>query len=149
MQILIDTNVLTRCIEPGHPHHLTALQAIDRLRTRGDQLCIVPQVLCEHFVVCTRPQQEYGGLGLSNADALNEIARVTRLFQLVSDSPAIFSAWLQLIRQPSVIGKRAHDARIAAAMIIANIPAILTFNLRDFRRYDAIQSLDPAQVVRI
>jgi hypothetical protein len=55
MDLLLDTNLLTRCIEPGHPLHGTATAAIKELSARNDRLCIVPQVLYEQFVVCTRP----------------------------------------------------------------------------------------------
>lgn len=45
MDVLLDTNVLTRCIEPAHPHHPIAHAAIAALVRRGDRLCLVPQVL--------------------------------------------------------------------------------------------------------
>lgn len=55
MDVLPDTNILARCIEPTHPHHQLANDAIAALVNRGDRLCLVPQVLYEYFVVCTRP----------------------------------------------------------------------------------------------
>src|SRR5947208_3189795 len=146
MDVLLDTNILTRCIEPAHPHHQLANDAVAALIRRGDRLCLVPQVLYEYFVVCTRPQQENGGLGMSNAEGVAEIKRVQSLFELLLDPPNLYSVWLQLIEQHAVMGKRAHDARIVAALAAGQIPAILTFNDRDFRRYQGFTVLDPAQL---
>ena len=146
MDVVLDTNILVRCIEAAHPHHQLANDAIAALVKRGDRLCLVPQVLYEYFVVCTRPQQENGGLGMSNAEGVAEIKRVEALFSLLPDSPKLYSEWLQLIEQHAVLGKRAHDARIVAALTAGQIPAILTFNARDFRRYPGITVLEPTQV---
>jgi predicted nucleic acid-binding protein len=146
MDVLLDTNILARAIEPAHPHHRPAHDAIAAIATRGDRLCLLPQVLYEYFVVCTRPQQEAGGMGMSNPDALAELRRVQALFHLLPDPPALYTTWLDLIERHAVMGKRAHDARLAAALIASSVPAILTFNSRDFRRYTGIVVLDPLQM---
>ena len=147
MDVLLDTNILARCIEPAHPHHKLANDAIAALVQRGDRLCLVSQIMYEYFVVCTRPQQANGGLGMSNPDGVAEIKRVQNLFELLPDPPNLFPVWLQLIEQHAVIGKHAHDARIVGALSAGRVPAILTFNARDFRRYPGITVLEPAQVV--
>jgi len=41
MDVLLDTNILARCIEPAHPHHKLANDAIAGLVHRGDRLCLV------------------------------------------------------------------------------------------------------------
>lgn len=149
MDVLLDTNILARCIEPTHPHHRLANDAIAALVKRGDRLCLVPQILYEYFVVCTRPQQQNGGLGMSSTEGVAEIKRVESLFSLLPDSPNLYPVWLQLIEQYAVMGKRAHDARIVAALIAGQIPAILSFNARDLRRYPGITVLEPAHVITL
>jgi hypothetical protein len=47
MSVLIDTNILTRSAQPGHPMHNDALDSVDTLRGRGEELCVVPQNLIE------------------------------------------------------------------------------------------------------
>src|SRR5438874_1952008 len=92
MNVLLDTNLLTRMAQPGHPHHRAALDAADALLLRGDRPCLVPQVLYEFWVVATRPAPQ-NGLGLSVAWAAAELARIRALFPLLHDSPAIFGEW--------------------------------------------------------
>ena len=55
MNYLVDTNILSRLAEPGHPMHQPALDAVKRLFSGGHKLHIVPQNLYEFWVVCTRP----------------------------------------------------------------------------------------------
>jgi hypothetical protein len=107
---MLDTNVLARCIEPAHPHHPIAHGAIAALVRRGDRLCLVAQVLYEYFVVCTRPQHAYGGLGMSNADGVAELKRVLTLFALLPEPPNLYLAWLDLIERHAVMGKRPRRA---------------------------------------
>jgi predicted nucleic acid-binding protein len=42
------------------------------------------------------------------------------------------------VKQHAVSGKSAHDARIVAAMIVHGIERLVTFNVRDFKRYEGI-----------
>jgi predicted nucleic acid-binding protein len=55
MRYLLDTNVLLRLAESGHAGHRAAVQAVERLERRGDDLLIVPQILYEFWSVATRP----------------------------------------------------------------------------------------------
>jgi predicted nucleic acid-binding protein len=79
-------------------------------------------------------------------EAVAEVRRVSGMFDVLADSAGIYPLWLEMIERYQVLGKRAHDTRIAAAMAVAQIPAILTFNDRDFRRYSGIEILDPVGV---
>ena len=94
-------------------------------------------------MICTRPPSEYGGLGMTNEATIAEISRVVALFDLLPDLPAIYPEWTRLIDLNKVIGKRAHDARIVAAMNDHGIRAIATFNSKDFTRYPNLQILSP------
>ena len=68
MNVLLDTNILTRLAEPGHAMHQPARDAAKALQSQGHTLCIVPQNLYEFWVVCTRPIAS-NGLGKSAAEA--------------------------------------------------------------------------------
>lgn len=53
----------------------------------------------------------------------------------------------RLVKHYGSIGKQNHDARLVASMVAHSVPAILTFNAADFRRYTEIEVLTPAEVV--
>ena len=66
MSVLLDTNILTRAAQPGHPMYRDAIDALDVLRQRGERLCIVPQNLYEFLVVAIRSLSA-NGMGMSCA----------------------------------------------------------------------------------
>jgi predicted nucleic acid-binding protein len=145
MNVLLDTNILGRMVEVGHPQHRLAHDAADALGRRGDVLYLVPQGLYELWAVATRPLTA-NGLGFTPNQAAAELARLQTLFPLLSDTPAIFPEWQRLVVAHQVSGKVAHDARLVAAMTVHGLTHILTFNTQDFARYPGITALDPAAV---
>jgi len=147
MQVLLDTNVLLRSVEPRHAQHQTSVDATDALRQRGHDLVIVPQVLYEFWSVASRPIEQ-NGLGMTPAEAHAELLAIQRLFRLFRDERAVYAIWEQLVLSLGVKGKQAHDARIAAAMQRHSINHVLTFNATDFARYAFITALTPTDVLR-
>jgi predicted nucleic acid-binding protein len=142
MDVLVDTNVLLRSADPYHPMHQNAIDAVNRLRQRGECPCLVAQNLIEFRAVCTRPA-EANGLGMDQLQAKSEIARLKSLFRILPESPNILSKWEQLVDDFGASGKQNHDARIVAAMLVHGITAILAFNKEDFTRYDGIMVVTP------
>jgi predicted nucleic acid-binding protein len=145
MRILIDTNVLCRLAETAHPLHSVALDAVSNLRGDGYELCLVPQVLYEYWVVVTRPASE-NGLGMPPADVAKAIDLWLELFTLLRDERGIFAIWRELVQRHGVTGKSAHDARLVAAMRRHDLTNLLTFNVADFKRYDGMDVRDASSI---
>ena len=146
MNVLIDTNILTRAAQPGHPMHNDALDAVDVLTGRGEDLCVVPQNLIEFWAVATRPLSA-NGLEMTIAEAQAELARIKSLFRLLPETPGLFSEWERVVVQHGVSGKNTHDARLVAAMNIHGLTQLLTFNVGDSKRYSPrITSVSPGDV---
>jgi hypothetical protein len=70
------------------------------------------------------------------------------VFRLLLDERGVFRLWRDLVRQTGVIGKRAHDARLVAAMQRHDLTHILTFNVQHFTQFSTIQVLEPAVVAK-
>jgi predicted nucleic acid-binding protein len=145
MRILLDTNILLRQAEPLHAHHVESAAATDALRSDGNQLVIVPQVLYEFWSVATRPVAQ-NGLAMTAAEARGELLAIQRLFRLLRDERAIYAIWEELVASHGVHGKQVHDARLVAAMQRHSITHILTFNTADFIRFRSISVLSPTDV---
>ena len=145
MNVLLDTNILSRMAQPGHVEHRAAVDATDALQLQGNVLCLVPQVLYEFWVVATRPPA-VNGLGLAVPVVALELTRLQSLFPLLPDVPAVFSEWERLVMAHQVMGKNAHDARLVAAMAVHGFTHLLTFNTQDFARYPGVAALDPVLV---
>jgi predicted nucleic acid-binding protein len=147
MKVLIDTNILGRLAQPCHAHHPVATRALRSLDEAGHELRLVPQVIYEFWAIATRPITEHG-LGFSVNDTKERLQRLKLLFPPLRDERGILEPWEKLVVDYAVKGKPTHDARLVAAMQRHGLTHILTFNLDDFKRYPAVQVLDPAVVAQ-
>jgi len=147
--ILVDTNLLLRLIQIGHPHQEPALESVSLLYARDhEQLAICPQTLYEMYAVCTRPVDALQpGLGLSPTAAMAQLESAERQFILDSEPSSIGARWKELVVRHGVTGKSTHDARLVALMLEQQIPKLLTFNDVHFSRYVEIMAISPFDVL--
>ena len=145
MIYLADSNILSRLAQPRNPHHAIARHAIITLRQQGEEICLVPQNLIEFWAVATRPMTS-NGLGLTINETEYEVKKFKRLFTVYDDIPNIFAEWENLVLKHNVSGKNVHDTRLVAAMLTHNITHLLTFNVKDFKRFNEITTVDPQSV---
>lgn len=147
MEYLIDTNVLLRLTDRRDPQHALVRGAVRKLHRQGDRLSVTPQNCVEYWNVSTRPVAR-NGFGLSSAQTDRSLARIERLFPVLSDDPQVYSEWRKLVVRFAVAGVQVHDARLVAAMIVHGVSHILTLNTGDFARYHTygIVAVDPGMV---
>jgi predicted nucleic acid-binding protein len=142
---LVDTNVLLRSVQPSDPMGERVTRSVSILRSRQEELQITSQNLIEFWAVCTRPVAN-NGLGLTIAQAEDEITSLRDIFALLPDIPEVFPEWERIVRTYQVIGKQAHDARLVAAMLAHSVTHLLTFNDADFKRYAEITVVNPQDI---
>ena len=147
--ILVDTNILLRLAQPGHPHREPAWDAVATLRVRdGEQFAIAPQNLYEMYVVCTRPLGA-NGLGMTPQQAHGELSSTRTLFHLLPETEQVYPTWESLVAKYAIHGKHAHDARLVAVLIVHRVPKLLTFNDGDFKEFTEIAALNPFDVLGV
>jgi predicted nucleic acid-binding protein len=141
----LDTNVVLRLFNPAALEHEVVRRALEVLDSSGERLVIGLQVLVEAWVVATRPAQNNGfGWALEVAEAALEVTR-QRFDVLVEDGTTV-ARWAQIVRERSVRGKRAHDARIVALMQTHGVSHILTLNTQDFLAMPSIIAVHPQAI---
>ncbi len=146
MRILVDTNVLCSLAQSGHARHESASTAASILEETGNELCLVPQVIYEYWVVVTRPAGE-NGLGMPPVDAERAVSLWLEMFTLLRDERGIFANWRELVMRHEVKGKLAHDTRLVAAMMRHSIANLISCNAADFLRFPQIAVATPEQVI--
>jgi predicted nucleic acid-binding protein len=142
MRILVDTNIILRLAQRDSAQRPETVSAIANLSSAKYDICVVPHVMFEYWVVATRPI-ENNGLGMIVPDVQASIALLLRDFVLLPDATDLFDIWLSVVSSHNVKGRTAHDARLVAAMHGHAIETILTFNTSDFARYSAIKAVSP------
>ena len=144
---LLDTNILARLTERQSRQHQTAANAVKTLITRGDLLFITPQNFGEFWSLATRPTTK-NGMGLTATTAAAEFASHKGLFRMLPDAAAMFPQWERLVSTYGVTGPDVHDARLAAVALVYQVPNVLTFNGKHFRRFapEGLKIVDPASI---
>ena len=145
MAVLLDSNVLIFSIQQGHPLGEASLRAIKLLLAADEPVCVLPQNIAEFWNVCTRPADK-NGFGLTPQQTEKRLNGLDSILTVLHDTPVVYLQWRKLIVQHEVKGIQVHDARIAAAMRVHGVARLLTYNPRDFNRYDGIAPVRPEEI---
>lgn len=145
MAILVDTNVLLRAVQPGHPMTGSAVRALAILMEREEPLVVSIQNIAEFWNTATRPESN-NGLGFSIEEAQEELLKLEGFFEVLPENAASYSAWKVLLVENRVSGVQVHDARLVALMKAYDIRQIVTFNTSDFVRYAGIEAIHPDKI---
>src|SRR5947209_1374267 len=97
MDVLADTGILLRLLEPTDPDHALIQRAIIALHARGDAVVVAPQNVAEFWNVCTRPATARGGYGLSTAEADRRLRLIEAVFAVLAEPPAAYRIWRSLV----------------------------------------------------
>ena len=145
MNALVDTNILVRLSDSGHPIQPVCELALQRLLQRQDRVFLCAQAAIEYWAVATRPKS-LNGLGLSPIDAESGLRRAERWLVWLPEPPDIAVRWRALVNKHSVLGKQAHDTRLVALMEAHGLTYLLTLNAADFARFPGVTCVEPASV---
>lgn len=148
MIYLVDTNILLPFVDRANLSHSIVRSAARQLRANGHQLQTTSQNFAEFWNVSTRPARHRGGFGRTPLQTDQLLHELEPLFPLLPDSLDVYREWRQLVVKYNVTGVQVHDARLVASMIAHNVTHVLTFNTKDFIRYEheEIIAIDPATV---
>ena len=130
--MFVDTNVLVAARAAKVPDRQVAVDALSRER-RTEVLRISRQVIREYLAVVTRPQTWASPLPM--AEALLDVDRYASVFEILEDGQTVMDMLASLCREVPVAGKQVHDANIVATMLAHGERRLLTFNVKDFRRF--------------
>jgi predicted nucleic acid-binding protein len=139
---LIDSNVLIRWVQHESPDFSVVRTAIKQLSRFKHVPCYTSQNLGEFWNVLTRPADR-NGYGYTPAAAHIRAADIESNLRLLPDTLAVHNVWRRLLVDYRVCGVQVHDARLVAAMRVHGVERILTFNTKDFARFDQIQAIHP------
>jgi len=143
---LIDTNIFLRSRDAESPDRDACIRVVQHLIDTDESAYVCTQVLAEYWVVATRPCA-VNGMGLGTEVAAAEIDKIMGAFDSLVEPADGSLRWRDLVARHRVIGKPAHDARIAALMLAHGVTRILTLNPDDFARYSDITAVTPQEIV--
>jgi predicted nucleic acid-binding protein len=138
--LFIDTNILIYANVATAPLHEPALNAIKAHHQAGRALWVSRQVLREFIAARTRPQTfaKPSAPGV----VIERVRYLEKHFQVADDTTVVTGQLIKLMERFQIGGKQVHDANIVAAMQAYSIPALLTHNTRDFKRFGEIITIE-------
>lgn len=140
--MFLDTNLFILARFDAAPAHALARAALNRAERSGEVLRISRQVMREYLAAATRPQAWSAPLPMSRA--LADLSWMEETYEVLEDGPEVMDRLAGLCREIPVGGKQVHDANIVATMLAHGERRLLTFNIRDFRRFAAhIELVNP------
>ena len=147
MSYLIDTNIFLRSRDAESPDRDACTRVVQHLIDTDESAYVCTQVLAEYWVVATRPCA-VNGMGLGTDGAAAEIDKIMGAFDSLVEPADGSLRWRDLVARHNVVGKQAHDARIAALMLAHGVTHILTLNSADFARYSGVTAVTPQEILR-
>jgi predicted nucleic acid-binding protein len=142
---LLDTNIILRFANSQSQEYNLIRNTISEILLRGGQCFITSQVIIEFWVVATRPVN-VNGLGWTVKQTTQAVQMLISQFDLLAETPDVFSIWLNLVTTYNISGKRTHDIHILAVMIAHNISHVLTLNPKDFIDVPEITIIHPQNI---
>ena len=109
MRVLVDTNILVRSVQKGHPSCRSARRGLVSLYRSNDQLFLTTKNVAEFWNVCTRPLTT-NGLGLTIEATDRYTSQLEKFFIIVPESSQSFLLWRKLVLAHAVAGVKVHDA---------------------------------------
>ncbi|MGD0499500.1 MAG: type II toxin-antitoxin system VapC family toxin [Bryobacteraceae bacterium] len=83
-------------------------------------------------------------MGWSTATTAESIRALRDLFPLLHETPNVLERWFELAIHFRVAGKRTHDARLAALLLVHGVRRLLTFNTADFPSAWGVEAAHPS-----
>jgi predicted nucleic acid-binding protein len=103
-------------------------------------------VLIELQALATRPVAA-NGLGFTTANASGLARQIETVFPLLPETAEIYPLWRTLVDSWDIRGRQVFDARLVAVMQAHRIEHILTLNPGHFRRFNAVNVVEPVDLL--
>ena len=138
--LFIDTNILIYANVATAPFHEQALNVINTAYHSERSLWISRQVLREFIAARTRPQTF--AQPSTPEVVIKRVRYLEERFQVADDTATVTEQLIKLLRDFKIGGKQVHDANIVATMLANDIPCLLTHNIKDFQRFEALINIE-------
>lgn len=146
---LFDAGMFIGALLKGDPRHAEARPLVEAAR-RGEMLvCTTPSILCE----------VYGALTWEKAQPRHDPGEATEAIALLVEAPSAIRVLdvglnvallaLELAAAHNLTARRVHDARHAAAALLAGVHSVYTYNVEDWKVFEAegLQIAGPTSVL--
>ena len=134
--VLFDAGIFIGALLTGDSRHAEARPLVEAAR-RGDMLaCTTTGILSEVYAALTWQQAQPPHDPEQAAEAVRLLVEPPSMIQVLPDSREVALRMLELSEKHRLRARRVHDARHAAAAIIAGITTVYTYDSEDWESFE-------------
>jgi predicted nucleic acid-binding protein len=133
---LLDAGVFIGALLTGDSRHAEARPIVEAAR-RGDMLaCTTTGILSEVYAALTWQQAQPPHDPEQAAEAVKLLVESPSMIKVLPDSQEAALRMLELAAKQQLRARRVHDARHAAAAIVAGIRSVFTYDVEDWESFE-------------
>jgi predicted nucleic acid-binding protein len=134
--VLFDAGVFIGALLTGDSRHAEARPLVEAARC-GDMLaCTTTGILSEVYAALTWQQAQPPHDPEQAAEAVRLLVESPSMIRVLPDSREAALRMLELAAKQQLRARRVHDARHAAAAIVAGIRAVFTYDVEDWESFE-------------
>jgi predicted nucleic acid-binding protein len=134
--VLFDAGVFIGALLTGDSRHAEARPLVESAR-RGDVLaCTTTGILSEVYAALTWQQAEPPHDPEQAGEAVRLLVEPPSMIRILSDDQEVAIRMLKLAASHQLRARRVHDARHAAAAIVAGIKSVFTYDANDWESFE-------------
>jgi predicted nucleic acid-binding protein len=133
---LLDAGVFIGALLTGDSRHTEARPLVEAAR-RGDMLaCTTTGILSEVYAALTWQQAQPPHDPEQAAEAVRLLVEPPSMIRILPDGQEVTIRMLELAASHQLRARRVHDARHAAAAIVAGITSVYTYDSDDWKSFE-------------
>jgi predicted nucleic acid-binding protein len=145
VRVLIDAGVFIGALLTGDPRHAEARPLIEQARQGTLLACTTAGILSEVYGALTWEKAEPRQDPTTAGEAVRLLVEPPSAVMVLNEDLAVGLRTLALAAKHQLTGRRIHDARHAAAALVAGITAVYTYDVDDWRIFadDSLRIVGP------
>ena len=134
--VLFDAGVFIGALLTGDSRHAEARPLVKAAR-RGDVLaCTTTGILSEVYAALTWQQAQPPHDPEQAGEAVRLLVEPPSMIRILSDDQEVAIRMLKLAASHQLSARRVHDARHAAAAIVAGVKSVFTYDANDWESFE-------------
>ena len=134
--ILFDAGIFIGALLLGDPRHAEARPLVESARRGERSACTTAGILSEVYAALTWQQAQPPHTPDQAAQAVSLLVEPPSAIRVLDTNHAVALKTLELAALHQLRARRIHDARHAAAAILAGVSSVITYDAEDWRVFE-------------
>jgi predicted nucleic acid-binding protein len=134
--VLFDAGIFIGALLLGDPRHAEARSLVEAARRGDTAACTTAGILSEVYAALTWLHAEPPHTPQEAADAVDSLIEPPSMIRVLETNQLVALHAMKLASAHQLRARRVHDARHAAAAIVAGISRVFTYDAEDWKVFD-------------